>query len=123
MCFVYVLRNPGHRENVIKIGQTTNLRTRLSNLNSGNYLPFDVLHVRRFDDTEDDWRYNRKPWFLQVEERIHKIFVKYRYHEGRGKEWFLIDDIDLVIKEIDEAPLFRDRTWFKEDWFYLNDKT
>ena len=59
MCFVYVLRNPGHRENVIKIGQTTNLRTRLSNLNSGNYLPFDVLHVRRFDDTEDDWRYNR----------------------------------------------------------------
>jgi hypothetical protein len=120
---VYVLRNPGHRENVIKIGQTTNLRTRLSNLNSGNYLPFDVLHVRRFDDTEDDWRYNRKPWCLQVEERIHKIFIKYRYHEGRGKEWFLIDDIDLVIKEIDEAPLFRDRTWFKEDWFYLNDKT
>jgi len=111
MGFVYVVRNPGHREGVIKIGQTTNMTSRLGTLNSGNYLPFEVLHVREFDDTEDNWRYDRKQWFQQVEQRLHEIFKNYRYSKGRGKEWFLIDDIKLVIKEIDEAPMFRDRAW------------
>ena len=54
MGFVYVVRNPGHREGVIKIGQTTDMETRLSNLNAGNYLPFEVLKVKKFDDTEEN---------------------------------------------------------------------
>ena len=121
MGFVYIIRNPGHREGVIKIGQTTNMASRLGTLNSGNYLPFEILHVREFDDTEDDWRYGRKQWFQQVEQRLHEIFNRYRYSKGRGNEWFLIDDINLVIKEVDEAPMFRDRTWLNEDWFYVNE--
>lgn len=121
MGFVYVVRNPGHREGVIKIGQTTDMETRLSNLNAGNYLPFEVLHVRRFDDTEDSAEYLFKRWYKQVEQRVHQIFDKYRYWGGRGREWFLIDDINLVIKAINEAPFFRNRTWFNEEWFYSSD--
>lgn len=121
MGFVYVVRNPGHREGVIKIGQTTDMETRLSNLNAGNYLPFEVLKVKKFDDTKDSVEYLFKRWYKQVEQRIHQIFDKYRYRGGRGREWFLIDDINLVIKEINEAPVFRDHTWFNEEWFYSSD--
>lgn len=78
--FLYLLENGGYH----KIGITSNLRKRVSVLQSGS--PHEIVVVAA-NEVED-----RLLW----EKRLHEIFIEY-HHRG---EWYVLPD--NIVKEVTE---------------------
>ncbi len=84
--FVYILTNPSYKDNIIKIGYTTNLKNRLAQLDrTGVPMPFDPYMTVETSK------------FKQLERVIHHELDKltdFRTRENR--EFFEIDPIDAA---------------------------
>lgn len=84
--FVYILTNPSYKDNIIKIGFTTNLKNRLSQLDkTGVPMPFDPYM------TVETAKYK------QLEKVIHHELDKLTdFRTRQNREFFEIDPVDAA---------------------------
>ena len=88
---VYVIKDIT-KENIYKVGQTTNLNTRDSAYHSGS-LTSKIVYIKNCKDCK------------LLERVIHKKLKNYKYNNE--KEWFEVD-FNIIKKTIDDAQLFLD---------------
>jgi hypothetical protein len=75
--YVYFILDPVSC--AVKIGKADNIKTRLSDLQTGNPNPLSVIHSIRYESSEQAFR---------MEKKLHRTYHKFR-KEG---EWFHYDD-------------------------------
>ena len=88
---VYVIKDIT-KENIYKVGQTTNLNTRDSAYHSGS-LTSKIIYIKNCKDCK------------LLERLVHSKLKKYKYNHE--KEWFEVD-FNIIKKTIDESQLFLD---------------
>ncbi len=91
--YVYILKNPAHRENHFKIGMTTRtVIERIKELSSGSGVPqpFEEVYSILFDDCAG------------AEKQMHQLLAIYR--KGKDREFFEVD-LALVIKQLGELKI------------------
>jgi len=84
---VYFAYNRSFKDNICKIGATTNLYNRLKSL-SGTSVPYP-FELFAYIETND---------IYQMESIIHLLFAEYRYNQILDKEFFEIDKSDIINK-------------------------
>ena len=99
--FVYILTNPSYKDNIIKIGYTTNLKNRLAQLDkTGVPTPFDPYM------TVETAKY------VQLEKVIHHEIDKLtNFRTRNNREFFEIDPVDAadllknLVRLLDDAEI------------------
>lgn len=84
---VYFCYNKSFKDNICKIGATTNLKNRLKSL-SGTSVPYP-FELFAYIETDDIYK---------TESNIHLLFAEYRYNQILDKEFFEIDKTEIVQK-------------------------
>jgi prophage antirepressor-like protein len=85
---VYIIANKLFPDNQFKIGQTENMNKRLGGYNTSSAADYEVIYIRHINE------------MINVEGLIMSILTPYRIN--RGREWFEVENIDLLIEEIDQ---------------------